>query len=759
MVKPGESRALDKMLLRLLLWRLLLPSLILTLLAVGLIVYARWHNAETQQLLLARSIAQTVDDHLEHARRMLDAVTQVAEMSTPEELLPYMQATWQAYGHFDALYLLNERDRVTLLVPPDPRYQGADMSPQPFFTQARNQSEIMISQPSISLRAGLPTVYMACPLSDGSLVVGELDLLGLQETIAAEHVEPDQTLIFVTDRSGRLLVHPQSDLVADQTNVGHLKIVQRGLTGPATLRYFADGSPVLGSTAPVEQTGWLVVAQTPLLATFSPYLLWAAGDIFLLSPVVWLVVLWMFRRQLKRHIVDLLTQPGQGVNTLADGDFSQGATLAAEQEQRLLAETLAEVTLALASRIGYQAVLKEILYQAQRLVPYRTAHIVLLEDSTLHIASWQGYQASEGKNHISRLVQPLNSLPLDAEVIRSRKPVVISDTHQDRRWVVFDETAWVKSHISVPICLRDRVLGLIRLDGDTPGEFSPEDAERLEPLASAAAIAIHNANLYEQVQRHATELEQHVAERTRELAEANKRLQELDRLKSKFVSNVSHELRTPVANISVYLHLLERQPENYAQHIPVLKEQSNRLSDLIEDILSLARLDLGPEKVKFAPTDLNAIIEQVVNAQLPRAEAAGLELLFEPDVAIPPVRAERNQLAQVVTNLVVNALNYTPSGQVRISTQLVPERSQVCLEVQDTGMGIEPEDMPHLFERFYRGQKVAQSNIPGTGLGLAIAKEIVDLHGGEIEIESQPGKGSNFRVWLMLAEKEQHRPA
>lgn len=427
--------------------------------------------------------------------------------------------------------------------------------------------------------------------------------------------------------------------------------------------------------------------------------------------------------------------------------------LTAEQEQRLLAETLREVTLALTSQTNLQAVLDEILRQAQRLVPYHTAHIVLLKDGILRSARWRGYEAFGSQDFISSLIQPLADYPLDAGVVRSRKPLVVADTHQHPQWVVDEETAWVRSCLVLPICLHDRVLGLLRLDGDTSGKFSAEDAKRLQPLANDAAIALENTRLCEQVQRHAVELEQRAAERTRELAEAYERLKELDRLKSKFITDVSHELRTPVANIGMYLHLLKRgKPEKRARYMNVLKEQTNRLADLLEGIMDLSRLDLCKEKVEFAPVALNELVEQVVAAHQPGAEAAGLELIFEPDVALPPVQAERNQLAQVIANLVTNAINYTPAGQVRIVTHLEPDGGQAYLEVQDTGMGIEPEDRPHIFERFYRGQRVGSSNISGTGLGLAIVKEIVDLHGGRIEVQSQPGEGSTFSVWLPLEE-------
>ena len=143
----------------------------------------------------------------------------------------------------------------------------------------------------------------------------------------------------------------------------------------------------------------------------------------------------------------------------------------------------------------------------------------------------------------------------------------------------------------------------------------------------------------------------------------------------------------------------------------------------------------------------------MIVAHQPGAGAAGLRLRFEP-AALPRVSGEVNQLGQMATNLVANAIAYTPSGSVRVSTRTDAERGQVCLQVQDTGMGIDPEDVPHLFERFYRGRRATQSDIPGTGLGLAIVKEIVDLHGGRIEVESAPDEGSTFRVWLPSRDRQ-----
>jgi diguanylate cyclase (GGDEF)-like protein len=175
--------------------------------------------------------------------------------------------------------------------------------------------------------------------------------------------------------------------------------------------------------------------------------------------------------------------------------------LVAEHEQRLLAETLAEVTLAITSLISHEAVLDEILRQVQRVVPYTTANIALWEDDALRVARWRGYEALGGEGLVSSLVQTLDDLTVDLDAIQSRQPLVVSDTQQEPRWVVFPDTAWIRSYLAIPICLHDHVLGLLRLDGDTPGGFSVEDARKLQPLANAAAIALENARLFGEVQR------------------------------------------------------------------------------------------------------------------------------------------------------------------------------------------------------------------------------------------------------------------
>lgn len=178
--------------------------------------------------------------------------------------------------------------------------------------------------------------------------------------------------------------------------------------------------------------------------------------------------------------------------------------LAVEREERLFATTLAEITLALTAQISPANVLQEILQQVQRIVSCQKASIrVLVDGNKLRTVQDNGEKGVSLDRD-----QPLSSFPLDNEIVQSRKTVIISDTQQEPRWITLSKTAWVRSHIAVPICLGERVLGLLRLDADTPNKFSTTDAERLQPFANAAAIALENARLYEQAQQEIYERKQ-----------------------------------------------------------------------------------------------------------------------------------------------------------------------------------------------------------------------------------------------------------
>lgn len=229
---------------------------------------------------------------------------------------------------------------------------------------------------------------------------------------------------------------------------------------------------------------------------------------------------------------------------------------------------------------------------------------------------------------------------------------------------------------------------------------------------------------------------------------------ELDRMKSQFVSDVSHELRTPLTNIRLYLDLLRavREPAKTSQYLETMDRESTRLANLIDDLLSLSRLDVGTVTFNLAPVDINRLLGALVEDRRVLAATRGLELHLECQPGLPPVLGDDRLLTQVFTNLLTNALNYTPGGgTVTLRTRLeIGDGSCVAAEVEDTGLGIPPEEHSQIFRRFFRGRASRETGAAGTGLGLAICKEILDRHDGRIEVTSDGirGHGSRFTVWL-----------
>lgn len=201
---------------------------------------------------------------------------------------------------------------------------------------------------------------------------------------------------------------------------------------------------------------------------------------------------------------------GTGIDITAhkQAEAERERLLFAEREQRLQAETINEVTLSLTSQTNPTDVLDEVLRQAHRVVPYKAAHIALLENGRLRIVRSKGYEQFNSQELINDFAQPLSTFTLDAEAVRTGKPIVVTDTRLEPRWITIEATKWIRSHVVVPIRQQDSVLGLLRLDGDTPREFAPQDAARLLPLANAAAIALENARLHQQTRRQARRVQQ-----------------------------------------------------------------------------------------------------------------------------------------------------------------------------------------------------------------------------------------------------------
>jgi signal transduction histidine kinase len=324
---------------------------------------------------------------------------------------------------------------------------------------------------------------------------------------------------------------------------------------------------------------------------------------------------------------------------------------------------------------------------------------------------------------------------LVSAVLSGGKPYVVSDP--DRR-VSATPTAMVTpramvpvaSTVFVPLLLNDVPLGMLNVGYHQPRGFSQEDLAFLHALGQEAGLAIRNAHLYER-------------ERDQVI-----RLRNLDKLQAAFVSGVSHELRTPLTCIRTSVDLLcatmargREFPEEQKDLVYTIGHHVGRLEALVNDLLEITKLEAGQITLSKQPTDLCRIAARVVEALHPLTDRKEQDVHLHWPESVSHVEVDRQRIDQVLTNILSNAIKFTPKhGQIDVHVSETPDDLQVC--VQDNGPGIPERDQLHVFDRFY--VVTDGRGLSGVGLGLYIARQMIELHGGRIWVESQVGKGSTF---------------
>jgi len=277
-----------------------------------------------------------------------------------------------------------------------------------------------------------------------------------------------------------------------------------------------------------------------------------------------------------------------------------------------------------------------------------------------------------------------------------------------------------------------------------PGELN-ELAHAFDEMAESLERAEERRRQEEELRRRNFELEQQ-----------NRSIQEANRLKNEFVSMVSHELRTPLTSIQGYVALMlegegGEPTAEQREFLTIVQNNSERLLALIADLLDLARIEAGRIELRRATVDLARLIRGVADTLRPLVEAKQQRLTLDMAEPLPPVWADADRLAQVLTNLLSNAHKYTPAGGA-IGVGARAENGAVRVEVRDTGIGLSREDQAQLFSRFFRAKNRAVQEVGGTGLGLVITRSLVEMHGGTIAVSSAPGQGSTFSITLPASE-------
>jgi signal transduction histidine kinase len=458
---------------------------------------------------------------------------------------------------------------------------------------------------------------------------------------------------------------------------------------------------------------WGLLAHRAIPELHDPRL---QGQVFLVVALGFFVSAILFSIYLATSITRQLVR-----RTRELADLKQNLE-AAYQKMR----TLYETSRAVSSTLNLPQVLATIVRQAAQVVGAKASSIRLLDEERRFLEISAAYGLSDAyltKGKVDPQRGEMDRLALQG------KPVALLDATTDPRFQYPDEARkeGIRSVLSVPMMLHERTMGVLRVYTGEVREFTAEETEFLMALASQGAAAIQNARAYRQ-------------------------LQELEEAKSRFVFAVTHDLKAPLAAAqSQFAVLLGGFAGQLTEQQQTLIERAarrmDRLQALLRDLLALGSLkDRLPQR---HTTELNLaeMVRRAVEIVQPEAESRGLTVELElPETPIP-FRTTEEDVHRLVGNLLENAVKYTPTGG-RVAVRLRAEPGQVVLAVSDTGIGISPEAMPHIFQEFYRAANVKELGTEGTGLGLSLVKRIADLYLGTVQVESQLGKGTTFTVTL-----------
>ncbi len=377
---------------------------------------------------------------------------------------------------------------------------------------------------------------------------------------------------------------------------------------------------------------------------------------------------------------------------------------------------LIEIAAELSSQLDLSTLLIRITEAARDITDSEAASILLYDENTRELYFQTATNIDEPT--MRGLVVPLEG-SIAGWVLRNQQPVRVDDTRTDPRY--YGEVAQIVSYdtrslLAVPMRTKNRIVGVLEVLNKKEGHFTDSDEHLLTVLAGQAAIAIENSRLFQQFD---------------------------------LISEFVHELRTPLASLSTATYLLMRpeiSPEQRDEIVRNLHEETLRLSQLASTFLDLSRLESGRVQFEMQKIDVAELLQSVVTLMQARASERNIQLRLELPDDLPPLWADPNRLKQVIINLVSNAIKYNyPNGQVIVRAAV--QDDEFVIAVEDTGLGIPPDAMPHLFEKFYR-VRALEDHAQGTGLGLAITRQIVEAHGGRIEVTSQVGQGSTFTVYL-----------
>ncbi len=423
-----------------------------------------------------------------------------------------------------------------------------------------------------------------------------------------------------------------------------------------------------------------------------------------------------------------------------------------EQTRRELAEAMQKIGNVLTSSLNVNKVTKKILKQLDKVLSYKRGAVMLQREDHLEIIAQRGFAQ---KDKVKKLQIPIRDDRDDlfCRIVSEQDAIIIDDVIEEPSWQQQDWLPLDRSWLGVPLISQNKVIGMISLTRKEIGAFGRDDIRTVLAFAGQAAIALENAHLYDEIEVFNTQLESLVEERTAALNKAYHSLEQLEKRKSDFVRLAAHEFRTPLTVIKGYAQVLgsDQRFKNDSGLEAILDGVTSgvdRMTKIVNSLLDITKIDSGTLTISEETVQLREIFLTVYKALESALEDRHLSLTATGLEALPDIVGDPDLLAKMFHALIINAIKYTPDGgiiKVRARTLCQNGSDWVQVAIQDSGIGINPDQHSLVFEKFYQTGELSlhssgQTNFKGggPGLGLSIARGIVDAHGGEIWVES-PG--------------------
>jgi signal transduction histidine kinase len=761
------------------------------LLGSGLIDVYFWYQEQKRALVAvqrekALAAASKIEQFINEMERQVRWAAQ-APIGAPPTLeqrrFDYLRLLRQAPAVTE-LSLLDASGRLQLKVSRlamDVTGSDTDLSGEPSFREAK--AGWTYFSPVYFRKESEPYMTMAIAAKNAAagVTVAEVNLKFIWDVVS--HIKVGKAgHAYVVDSGGYLVAHPDINLVLQKTDLSSLAHVQRARAGPpkpgeegqeVTVARDLGGARILTASAPIRPPGWLVFVDSPLVEAFAPIYtsIYRTVVLALLGIALSVLVSLALARKMVAPIrtiqggaarigagaleqrIDVRT--GDELEQLADefnrmaGQLRESyATLEQKVEARTqeLSKSLKQQTaisdilrVTSASPSDMQPVLDGVVKSATQLCDAEHAYVLLVDGDVLRLAASSGSLPTAEIRPIKRSLVAGRAV-IDHQIVHVEDIEAAADEFPDagagQHFGIRTRTV-----LSIPLLRECIAVGVIQIRRLEVRPFSDEQIALLKTFADQAVIAIENARLFQ------------------ELREKSQQLEIANRHKSAFLANMSHELRTPLNAIIGFSEilldpLLRVTDEERRQFLTDIFNGGKHLLKLINEVLDLARIEAGRMELQIEFAMLGEVLDAAQSTMRPLAAKKGIDLRVDREGSIPAFPMDAGRVKQVVLNLLGNAIKFTPeAGRVWVRADVADH--MVSVEVGDTGPGIAPEDQDRIFLEFQQIKSDGEADKPeGTGLGLALAKKFVEMHGGNLWVQSELGKGSRFFFTLPMAERE-----